>query len=175
MAQCVRDALKLDKILFIPAAIPPHKIQNHIVEAELRWKMLTLATHNNPQFEVSRIELDHKGPSFTVHTLKRIHSIYRINRENLFLLLGADSLVMLHQWYQPHALFKLSRIVVFPRPEIDLSNTHPDFQQRYIFVNTPLVAISSSEIRNRIRQGRSIRYFVPETVEQFIIKQHLYR
>ena len=174
IAQFVLEVLKLDKILFIPAAVPPHKEHHPITDATLRWQMLTLALASNPAFEASSIELDKNGISYSVETIQLLREKWQLNREQLYFIIGADSLLEMHLWYHPDDIFNLSQVVVVPRTDVDLSGVKPDFKERAIFIDAPLIQISSSDIREMVRAGRSIQYLVPEKVEKFINVNRLY-
>jgi len=175
IANWVRDELGLDKIIFMPAAIPPHKKQMPISDPEVRWEMVRLAIEDNPYFEASRIELDRPGPSYTVMTIEQLKSAWHLSFHEIFLLIGADSLVMMPQWRNPERIFALCQVVVFPRPQIAINQAQLSFREQAIFVNTPLIQISASAIRERVKKGDSIRYLVPDPVHDFIFRQRLYQ
>lgn len=174
IAQHVQNALSLDKIIFIPAAIPPHKEHLQITENNLRWQMLKLAIESNSAFEGCSIELDKKGISFSIDTIELIRKKRNLSRDQLYFIIGADSLRDIHTWYRPEDIFKLSRVVVVPRPGVDLAKVSHKFRNQIINVDAPLIEISSSKIRELIRSGKSIRYLVPDRVEQFIRQHKLY-
>lgn len=175
LAQYVLEELLLDKIIFIPASIPPHKKQVRITDSALRWEMLNLAIADNPAFEASRAELDRPGISYTVQTLETLIENFQIEKKDLFLLLGADSLLDLHKWYAPHRIFELCQVVVCPRPNLNIADAKSDFLDQIIPVKAPLIEISSTSIRQHIKTGHSIKYWVPSSVADFIEKHQLYR
>lgn len=174
IAQFVLDELNLDKIVFVPAAIPPHKEHQKITDANFRWQMVQLAIESNPAFEASSIELDKNGPSYSIKTIQLLREKWHLTRKQLHFIIGADSLLEMHLWYRPDDIFTLSRVVVVPRPNVDLSSVKPGFKQRVLLIDAPLIQISSSDIREMVRAGRSIQYLVPEKVEQFISENRLY-
>lgn len=175
LAESVRCQLMLDKILFIPTATTPHKTGLKITAPEIRYKMLQLAITDNPHFEVSSIEIDRKGVSFTIDTIITIREQMKIQREELFFILGADNLLGFQSWYRFEKILELTQIVVLPRPKIDLSNIHPMFKNKMIVVNTPLIEISSSLIRQYIKEDKSIRYLVPDPVFHYLQDNQLYQ
>jgi nicotinate-nucleotide adenylyltransferase len=174
LAEQTREILALDRVLFVPAANPPHKIASQISPAELRYQMLQLSIQANPVFESSRIEIDRAGLSYTIDTIQEIKVQLRLVKTQIFLFIGADSLVEIHNWYQPERIFEECQVIVFPRPGIDLTNSRPVFRQQALCLNTPLFDISSSQIRALVKAGQSIRYLVTEPVRQFIVTQKLY-
>jgi len=175
LAEYVRTELALAKVLFIPAPQPPHKAVANLTPVEHRLRMVELALEGNPHFEISTVELDRGGPAFTVDTVRHFRMLEGLRRDELFLLIGADSLIDLPQWRQPEEILQLATVVVFPRPECHLDEAEPRFREQCLLVNTPLIGISSTEIRNRVRWGLSIRYLVPRQVEKYIQGHGLYR
>ncbi len=175
LAEQTREILALDRVLFMPAAQPPHKITAPISPAELRYQMLQLALQANPGFESSRLEIDRPGLSYTIVTILEIKAQSGLSKTQIFLFIGADSLLEIHKWYQPERIFEASQVVVFPRPGVDLAQARPAFRQQALCLNTPLFDISSRQIRAMVKAGQSIRYLVPEPVRQFILEQQLYR
>jgi len=174
IAEFIRTKLNLEKVLFIPAALPPHKAHLKIISPEYRFQMLKLATHGNPDFDVSRIELERDGFSYTINTIEQIRATWQLTQNELFLLIGADSLVDLRNWYNPFEIYKLCQVVVFPRPLVDLEKAKPFFLNNSIVLEAPILDISSSFIRQRLSCGESIRYLVPEAVLNFIQNHKLY-
>lgn len=175
LAESVHSQLKLDKILFIPAAIPPHKMESSIMPPDIRYEMLQLAIADNPYFQASAIEIERTGVSFTINTIKTIGEQMHLEREEIFFILGADNILGFPSWYQPDEILASCQIVVLPRPEVDLNLIHPMLQNKIIIVKTPLIDISSSMIRQFIKQNRSVRYLVPDPVFYYIQKNQLYQ
>lgn len=175
IAQVVREELALDKIVFIPSAIPPHKEISRISAPEIRWQMLQLAIQDNPYFDASRIEIDRPGISYTVNTLEQIIEQWQLASHELFLLLGADSLFDLQNWYKPEQILSLAQVIVFPRPGYDLSKIEQTLRKKCKMVSTPLIDISSSLIRERWKHKRTIRYLVTKEVHDFIQANQLYK
>ena len=180
-AERVKDALGLDSVLFVPAGTPPHKSAASVSEPEHRYLMTLLATLDNPGFRVHRVDLDRPGRSFTVDTLALLRKEYGPETE-LFFIMGADSLADLPTWHEPGRLLRENRIAVATRPgwQVErikeaLGTLYPAFAERVLTVEIPAIGVSSSEIRSRVAQGRSIRYLVPHAVERYIEKHGLYR
>lgn len=171
VAEYARSELDLDQLLFVPSYIPPHKLSKKISSPEHRLNMLKLVTHDNPKFEVCTFELDKGGTSFTIDTLTYIQQQYNINREELYLVIGADNLMDVHRWKAPEEIFKAAQIVVAGRPLSETSNSiYNDFEK----LNSPLLDISASMIRERVQAKKSIRYLVPPLVEDYISEHKLY-
>lgn len=173
LADCAREELGLDLLLFIPANIPPHKITGRrITPAECRLDMLRLAIDSNPCFALSTLEIDNQGVSYTVETL---HHLRREHPEAMFtLLIGGDAARDFHTWREPEEIARLVSIAVVDRPGIQLpAEVLPGigFQR----MNAPLIEISSTDIRERVRTGRSIRYRAPDAVIDYIHENGLYR
>lgn len=181
LAEQCREQGELDQVLFIPAARPPHKLDRVLTPFHHRFEMLELAIAGNTAFRVSRIEEDRPGPSFTVHTLEALTQ--EQPSAELCLIMGADTLVDLQHWYQPRRVVEFASLLVVARPGTDVMSMEslkaslslPDSAKLALrLVTMPLVEISSSAIRQRIPQGRSVRYEVPRAVEVFIRERKLY-
>jgi nicotinate-nucleotide adenylyltransferase len=186
VAQQVCEALRLDRVLFIPAALPPHKLDEEIAPAADRAAMVELAIAANPAFAMSAIELQRAGPSYTVDTLAELveeAARQRVARE-LYFILSSEALAGLGRWHEPERLLQLARLAVVQRPGAPL----PDTAQlgdmlpggaasvdRVECVDTVPLANSSSDVRARAISGRSIRYLVPPAVEAYIRDHRLYR
>jgi len=173
-AEQVREGLGYDKILFVPAARPPHKIQPDIVSAEHRYQMVKLATADNPYFEVSRIELDRAGPSYTIQTIKSLRKLYGESTE-LAWIIGADSLIEYNIWKDFDEVLKQCTMIATTRPNYDLELVPSEIRDRVITYRITGFDMSATEIRNRIRNNTSIRYLVPQAVAAYIDQQQLYR
>lgn len=177
-AEEVRYRLRLDKVLFVPAGMPPHKLDHDITPTRHRVAMLELAIASNPGFALSRVDIDRHGPCYTVDTLALLHEEYGPGTE-LFFLMGMDSLADLLTWKEPERLIRLAWLVVVGRPGFqadvnELNRVLPGAAERICIVDTPLMEVSSSDIRQRVQQGAPIRYQVPEAVEAYIRAHRLY-
>ncbi len=173
IAEFIREALSLNQVWFVPAPEPPHKTGLAITDFNIRAEMLELAVQSNPAFTVNRIESDLPQPSFTVHTLKRLTDTYPQNL--YFLIIGGDSFAAFRQWKDPESILELCTPAVYPRPGFDYTGISPEVLKKAVMLPWPLVEISSTMIRERVRAGLSVRYLVPEPVENYILTHHLYR
>ncbi len=182
LADCCREACRLDQVWFIPAAQSPHKRDATPTPGVQRLEMLQLAVAGDPGFIVSSVEIDRGGISYTVDTLEQLHRDRP--SDELFLLMGADTLDDLPRWRQPQRICELTLPVVVhrggaPEPNWEALRalTTPDrFQSsRALSVEMPVHAVSSREIRARVAQGRSIRFRTPRAVEKYIETHALYR
>jgi nicotinate-nucleotide adenylyltransferase len=160
-------------VLFVPAGKPWRKAGRQISPAEDRLAMLRLATEDNPAFEVSDIELDRAGPSYTVDTLASLKE--RDAGAELFLIMGQDALSDLPNWHDPARIAQLATLAVAGRAGDDALALPPTIGASVERLAMATMAISGSDIRERVAAGRSIRYLVPPTVEAYIREHGLYR
>lgn len=176
MASYAIDVLGLDRVLFMPAQTPPHK-QREITSVDHRVAMVKLATELDSRFQFSDMDLLGSEPSYTADLLERVRDAYPTSE--LFFLVGADSLITFASWYQPERILALASLAVAERPgsTIDhrIRNSVPGLSERIHEFDSPLIELSSTEIRDRRQQGKSITYLVPERVEDYIIENGLYR
>lgn len=170
-AEQVREALALDAVWFIPAQSPPHKPT--VAGAEHRYAMTLLATGPNPHFTVSRLELDRQGPSYTFDTVQQVRAL--VPGADLVFITGVDAYRDIATWHRAGELVRQVTMVAVARPGYNLEQLEPDFRARVEVITTVGCDISSTEIRNRLKERRSVRYFVPESVESYLAKHHLYR
>ena len=159
-------------MLFLPASRSPLKRGPGLADVEHRLAMLRLATRGHPQFEVSTIEAERGGVSFTVSTLE---ALSRTLRGEVFFLMGQDSLEEFSQWREPERILKLARLVVVPRGDSYLPPLSPSLRRRVIYVKPPRIGISSSEIRRRVKRGLPVRYWTPDAVVSYMARHGLYR
>ena len=178
LADEVRDALDLDWILFVPAAVPPHNSPAYLAPAADRYAMVELAVAAQPRFAVSDLELRRAGPSYTVDTLEAL----RIPREDLFLIVGSETFMDLLTWREPRRIAQLARIVVVPRvgsafdPEsAAVRKVVREIGDEPLIVRATSLPISASDLRRRVREGRSVAYRLPESVAAYIQAKRLYR
>jgi nicotinate-nucleotide adenylyltransferase len=180
MAEAVRMEYGLDKVLFIPTGTSPHKHGLRVTPALDRYIMTMMATYSNPYFFVSPIERDRPGPSFTIDTMRTLVTEYETGTEFYFLT-GTDAILELHTWNNINELLDLCNFIAASRPgEVrsiadEIERLGPKAVEKIHRLTTPELEISSTDIRERVRQGKSIRYFVPENVENYIHKEGLYR
>ncbi len=177
VAEETREALGLERILFIPAAMPPHKVDRPVSAPHHRFAMVELAIAGNPAFEVSRIELDRTGPSYTVDTLEALADD---RPTELVLILSAEAFRDLRTWRRPERILELARLAVVPRdgyPDAGrafLAEHFPGHEDGAVFLGGPRLRLSASELRERAAHGRSLRYLVPDAVAAYIGDHDLY-
>lgn len=174
IAERVVDALPVEQLLFMPCALPPLKSGAQMAPAEERLEMLRLAIAGNSRFALSDLEIRRGGKSFTVDTLMTLQQERKLSRTELFLVIGGDNLADLRSWREPEAINRLCRIVVADRPGAPWAERVPEYVTDLEVVDTPLMHLSSTDIRLRISSGRSIRYLVPAEVERYIHHRRLY-
>ncbi|NTV90522.1 MAG: nicotinate-nucleotide adenylyltransferase [Clostridiales bacterium] len=179
-AEAARENFALQKILFIPSGNPPHKDENEVVRAEDRYKMVEAAVASNPNFEALRIEIDRKGRTYSVDTLKELKKLYG-DGTDFYFIIGADIINELVLWKDYLELFSLCGFIAVNRPGFDISGLSGEVSQllaqnklRIETLKIPMLEISSSDIRERISEGRSIRYLTPTAVEDYIKNARLY-
>jgi len=177
MAEEAKNAFGLQKVLFIPTGQPPHKSDLSVSDAEHRYAMALLGTAQNPAFEVSRIEIERQGPSYTVDTIKTLKHFYGESTD-IFFLVGADEALDIVNWHEADQLPNLATFLVAPRPGFGLaeleSRLPAHFTASMKLLSMPPVDISSIDLRARMAEGKSIKYLVPESVEAYILKHRLY-
>lgn len=190
MADEVSEALRLDRVLLVPAAQPPHKSATELAPAAHRYRMTALAVRDHPRFEVSDVEVQRSGPSYTVDTLTELR-----DRGRLYLIIGSETFLDLLNWREPRRVAALARLVVVPRNgmgfdpetpaaikvlrELGLSGFVPagadtSEEGAPILVHASSLPISGSDLRRRAREGRSLAFRMPEAVVSYIRDQHLY-
>ena len=170
--ESVRDSLQFQKIFVIPSAQSPNKRDAQLADPQHRFEMTKLAFKGNPDFEVSDIELKRYGVSYTVDTVKALAALYQ--NASLSLIIGADNLIEFESWKGPDEILDLVDLIVMSRPGFPFNEVSGRPSRSAKFVNVPQIGISGTDIRRRIRMGRSIRYLVPSLVEEYIVKKHLY-
>ncbi|HDQ45010.1 MAG TPA: nicotinate-nucleotide adenylyltransferase [bacterium] len=174
LAETVRADVPLDRIVFIPAGIPPHKPDTPVGNPSQRLAMVRLAVQDHPDFYVSECEIAREGPSYTVDTLLHLRSLEIFRNDRIFLIIGADNLVELHTWKDPGRIFDLAEVLCLSRPGDDIRRAAEPYRSRVRMIRAPLISISGTEIRERVQTGRSIRYRVPDPVADYIAGQGLY-
>jgi len=180
IAESVRENFCLDKVLFIPSGRPPHKHGREVIAAEHRFEMVRLAVESNPYFEASGVEIGKEGYTYTINTMKLLREQYGKDT-NLYFIIGADNIPELETWKDFKDIFKLCEFIAVLRPgharnsfEKEISYLRMNYKFRVHLIEAPLIDISSSDIRNRLSTGKSIKYLVPEKVEEYIRTKGLY-
>jgi len=177
IAEEARLALQLDRILFVPAAQQPLKRGTHIATPEQRFAMTQLACASNPDFDVSRVELDRPGPSFTLTTLEALQDA---QIGDLHFILGEDALADLVRWHGAERVVELARIIAVGRPGATPNHTRimqalPALSERLTVLPGPALDISSTALRGRVAASLPIRYQTPDAVVEYINEHGLYR
>jgi nicotinate-nucleotide adenylyltransferase len=173
LAEQVKEKLRLDQVIFIPSASPPHKTKRKLSPTKDRFQMTKLALQQNSAFSVSDIELKRGGLSYTVDTLKEFKKLYRDSK--IYFLTGSDVLNELQTWKDPEQIYKLVKVVIAIRPCFDIFDFENYFAKKSIIVPITGMDISSTQIRERVKREQSIRYLVPAKVEEYIRKKKLYQ
>ena len=186
IAEQTRDALSLEKIIFVPNGSPPHKNYSY-TDISHRLNMLKLAITDNSNFEVSEIEINKSTPGYTVDMLQELKKIIQ---KDIYFIIGADSLINIKTWHQYEKLLSLANFVVFPRVLANFNETNLASNIKYLkdwiinnltvsldkffFIDFPVLEISSTIVRQKILEKRSINYLVPAKVIQYIYEENLY-
>jgi nicotinate-nucleotide adenylyltransferase len=181
LAEQVRTRFDLDMVYFIPVGTPPHKEEENITNSGHRYFMTLLATITNPYFEMSKIEIENHGTSYTVDTIKKFKEAVDGDAQ-LYFITGADAIYELETWKNVKELLSICNFIAAGRPGIDeykvkkkIEYLNEKYNGNIILTSVPALAISSTDIRQRIKEGKSIKYILPESVEYYIYKNNLYR
>ncbi len=174
LAEFVRDEAGLDQVWLVPALQPPHKTNYPVTDAATRYRMVELACAGDAKIVPSDADITHnRRPSFTIDLIDDLQR--KFPQHEFALIIGGDSLVEITTWHRWQQLLRKCQVIVLPRPGFDLTRAHPDALKASQVIESPLVDISSTAIRQRVREGKSIRYMVPEAVRLFIEREGLYR
>jgi nicotinate-nucleotide adenylyltransferase len=167
----VAASFELDEVIFVPTGQPWQKADREVSPAEHRYLMTVIATASNPRFIVSRVDIDRRGPTYTIDTLTELHGRYP--DRDLFFITGADALPQILSWKNAAELFELAHFVGVTRPGHSLSGEGLPVE-RVSLMEVPAMAISSTDCRERVRSGYPVWYLVPDGVVQYIAKHRLY-
>ncbi|MCX5800552.1 MAG: nicotinate-nucleotide adenylyltransferase [Candidatus Eisenbacteria bacterium] len=173
IAEEARERLGLDRVIFVPSGISPHKNRLKISSPESRLEMTRLGIDGNEHFEFSDFEVKRQSTSFTIETVSCFKNALG-NEAEIFLVVGADSILEISMWKEPQRLVSACRPVVLNRPGFDLRKLEPWLRDRALILDGMLVGISSTDIRERVATGRSIRYLVPPSVAAYVFDHRLY-
>jgi nicotinate-nucleotide adenylyltransferase len=180
LAESARDRLGLDKVVFIPTGNNPFKTTDWDIDASHRYEMAKRGIESNGYFEISDIEIKREGYTYTIDTLKELEKEY--SGDELYLIVGADIVFEIDAWKQAEEVLKKISLVTTFRPGYDQDRLDTRVEEikelyhaRILKLYTPEMDISSSEIRSRVKHGYSIKYLLPENVEEYIYQQNLYR
>jgi len=179
-AECARDAFQLEKVLFVPAARPPHKDLHGVLDSGHRYNMVELAVRDNADFEVSPLELERQGLSYTVETVDSCLQLYP--EAEIYFVLGTDALLLINTWKDLERLMQLCHFILVTRPGYWLNRNEVRFREvpsslweKTLILPIPSLFIASSDIRERVAQGKTIKYLLPPSVEAYIRENNLYR
>ncbi|MDR7857079.1 nicotinate-nucleotide adenylyltransferase [Tissierella sp.] len=179
IAEYARTSLRFDKVIFMPSGIHPFKDNKGISESNLRIDMILLAIESNKYFEVSSLDIDRVGTTYTIDTIIELKDKYK--DDELYFIFGSDIIFEIDKWKDIEKLSTLCKFVLLSRPgknEEEINKRIESLKFSYNIhiekVNSPMIEISSTEIRNRIKNKLSIKYLVPETLEKYILDHNLY-
>lgn len=177
LAQHVAEACHIHKMLLVPCHTPVHKHPDELAPAELRWQMVQASIQEHPLLEGCDIELRRAGPSFTVDTLEQLHDMYPDDQFSM--LIGTDTLLQIAQWHKPERILQLCKLLVLSRPGYAIEQPVPYLPDGFgaecvTMIEAPQLQISSSDIRQRVAEGLSIRYLAPDAAVQLIGQHRLY-
>ena len=168
LAQEAKEMLGLERVFFIPYSQPPHKSADGLLQSSHRLEMIRLAIRGNPSFEASDIEMKRGGVSYSVDTLRHLRKEFP--SASFYFLIGSDAFQGLYAWKEAEELFRLCRFVIAERPRFPLKDLPPQILR----LPMPQLDISSKDIRQRLEEGKSIQYLVPEPVRDYLEKKRLY-
>ena len=177
-ADDAHTAFDLSEVIFLPSGHPPHKVGKRVTPSDLRYMMTVLATIDCPYFSVSRIEIDREGASYTFDTLKELCAMPKYKDAEFYFITGLDAVLDIVSWKNPEEVMKLCKFVAVSRygyTHKRMESLPQEIRSAIIPLEIPLLAISSTELRDRVRRNWSIRFLVPDAVEDFIVKNGLYK
>ncbi len=170
----VANHLNLERVYFIPSAHHPLKENAKITPVEIRCEMLEAALKPHPEFILSKIEIDNPATSFTVDTLRNFARYENLHGVSLYFILGSDNIEEIHLWKEPDQIFELAKIVVLRRPGTEKSPLLKKYKDRIILLDLPLISISSTDLREKIKTGQAYDDLLHEGVSDVIRKYDLY-
>lgn len=183
LAQEAREQYELDEVWFLPARRPPHKDKGELPKDEIRLKMLQLAVEKNPAFAISMLEMQRtEEQTYTYDTMVELKEKYP--EIEFYFIIGADSLFYMHKWYQYEKLLQGMIFLVAPRGGKDqgteemkkiIEKYKREYQANIGIIQMPLIEISSTDLREKRKAGKSIKYYLPDSVEAYIRECHIYR
>lgn len=177
-AEQARSKFELNEVVFVPSGTPPHKESRDVIDPEHRYIITALATATNPYFSVSRAEIDRDGLSYAVDTIQHFLDQYKERNVNIYFITGMDAVMEILSWREPETIMKMCTIIAATRPGYDNEKLVKAVGKSNLaaikLLEASALAISSTDIRNRIAAGMPVRYLLPEAVEQYIRKNCLY-
>ena len=174
IAQTVFESENFERLIFVPANISPAKKNGDSSSPNERSKMLEIALINNPNFEISDLEIKREGISYTIDTIREFVDDLKLDKNELFFLMGSDTLKSFHTWKDPEEILNLCNIIVAIRPGFTPSDIPQWVLDNVRFANIPRFEVSSTNIRRRWREGKTIRYMVTKEVWEYIDEKDLY-
>jgi nicotinate-nucleotide adenylyltransferase len=178
LAENVREQLSLDKVIFIPSGKHALKDEVSIKDAEHRLNMAKLAFEGDPHFEVSDIEIEKAKngiTNYTVDTLIELYDLYKEDFIKIYLIVGIDNLIEFPKWKNPNKLFLISEVIVMNRPGYLVQDVDDEFSRKARYLSVPMLEISSTDIRHRIRENKSVKYLLKPEVEEYVINNKLFK
>lgn len=179
MGEYARTSLGLDKVIFIPVGKAPHKDNSKISDSKTRVEMVNLAIESNEYFYQSLIEIERRRTTYTIDTIRSLNKKYA--NDELYFIMGRDSIFSIESWKESKELMKLCKFIVLDRGsgrkddiEEKILQLREGYKMDVEMVSSPIIEISSTEIRNRVKDNLSIKYLVPENLEEYINKNKLY-
>ncbi|HEY6172330.1 MAG TPA: nicotinate-nucleotide adenylyltransferase [Candidatus Kapabacteria bacterium] len=172
-AQYAAEQLSLDKVIFVPSGNHPFKEGALVASAEQRFAMTKLAIAGNPLFDVSDVEIRKEGKSYTFETLEYFCSLYP--NGTLSFLIGTDNIKDFSSWKHPEKIVEFATVVVLNREVVRIPKQENEFMARFLYLDTPTIEISSTEVRNRLAEHKAVRYMIRNGVELFLDMTGLYR
>ncbi len=171
IAECAVEQLFLDELVFMPSAISPHKTRQTVAKSDARLLMVQTAIKSYPAFSASDYEMKKQGISFTVETVEHLAILYNVSRDDFFMLIGEDNYKDFEKWREPEKILELCTPVVAARPGFSKYSIQ---SKEFLFLDSPLMDISSTKIRNRVKKNQPIDELVPNSVAEIIYKYKLY-
>ncbi len=178
LAENVREQLFLDRVVFVPSGRHALKDGDTLISAEHRLNMANIAFGGNENFEVSDIEIEKSKTgvtNYTVDTLMSLYDRYKNDFIKLYLIIGIDNLIEFPKWKNPDKLFALSEVIVMNRLGFLVQDVDIEYSKKARYLSVPMLDISSTEIRYRIKSGKSVKYLIDEKVEKYILENGLYK
>jgi nicotinate-nucleotide adenylyltransferase len=177
IAQEAAWRIGLDKVLFVPAGNPPHKRNQQVTETYHRLEMVRLAIEGNPLFELSMVDAERVGYSYTADMLEELY--FEFKGSELYFIIGADAASELVNWYKPEKVLALANLAVVSRPGYNLNlaalkERFPEIENRIVLIDSVMMQLAANQIRQYVQQGEPIHYLVPPSVEAYIYKERLY-
>jgi nicotinate-nucleotide adenylyltransferase len=180
LAETALQDFQLSRVIFIPTGNPGYQVKEKPISPEHRYAMTSLAISSNPLFFISRIEIDRIDPSYSIDTLREIRKIYPLDRVELFFITGADAILDILSWKNPQEILKITSFIAGTRPNYTLDDFYQKIgtlelaKEKIHLMKIPMLEISSSQIRSLLREGKSVRYLVPDLVLSYIEKNKCY-